>query len=1193
MAGQREYQMLFQLNAKLGSQYSSTLKAAQSELVRFNQEYRNLSKTANDISAYQRQQTAVENTKDKLALLQQQYDNIQREMDETGSYSSDLENKLLAKQAQIDKTTKAYNDQIAKLDEYKRRLEEAGVDTSALDKESERLKDELKGLQSSFENAGDGAEEFGQKGGSALDNIETMLVSSGIIKGLKEIYSAFAECVKVAMEFEASMSNVEAISGANEQEIAALTERAKELGATTAFTAQQVSEGMSYMAMAGWDTTSMLEGMDSVLALAAASGEDLGTVSDIVTDALTAFGLKASDTARFADVLAAAATNANTNVGMMGETFKYAAPVAGALGYSVEDVAVAVGLMANSGIKASQAGTTLRNIFNGILGGVDLTSKAFGELNVSFVNSDGTMKDLASSMDTLRFYFSQMTEAEKVQNAINIAGQRGYSGLLAILNATSSDYDKLTKSINNSTGAAQKMADIKLDNLNGQMTIAKSAMEGLEVAVGDVFTPSLTKLYKVAADVLGQVTEFVKQNPGVVKAFAALAGVLAIFTAGIIAAKLATIAFTAVLNTNPIFLAVTAFTALFTAVAVYVASVPDAVDVSNELTAASQEQRKEMELLQAEYDEVVRAEGDTSANAIILKQKVDEATQAFEENKQTLGEWKAANDKLLEDHGNLVNNYYETTKSIDKETLSMESLIFKLMELASESELTTGQLTTMQGVIDAINERMPDANLSFDLSTGKLNMTAEDLRAMAKASAEAKQHAQDLETYLGLVEEHEGLKKAADEAWNNAEAYRATYEAAKALYDATEDNSNDEHTDWNFYKVQQEYYQVKNAYDELTATYNTNSAALAENERLTAELEERMTTYSDTVAATAESEAEHAAQVALMEDILLEYQADIDALTQSYEEAYTAAYDSITGQYKLWDDVAEVSATSVDTVIESLEKQQKYWSDYKANIDLLLSYSGQIEGLSDMVATFGDGSADSVNMIAGMAEAAKSGNPEKITEMVEAWEANKKAQDEAAQSLGDLVTGYTDQMAELTKQVEEDVNRLEFTDEAFAAASSTIQSFVDGALSKLPAVQNAYGRIANAANSALTTKYYQSYYGYRQTGYASGTDNATPGWHLVGEHGPEVRWFNGGESVWDATQTRDFLRAMQSEPVMPRSPASHSSSVQISFAPVYNLSGASNTAEVRAILAEHDQEMKRQIRDMLAEEMEDQVRRRM
>ena len=279
MASQRQYEMLFQLNAKLGSQYSSTLKAAQSELLKFNQEYRNLSATANDISAYQRQQTAVENTKDKLALLQQQYDNIQKEMQETGTFSSDLENKLLAKKAQIDKTTKAYNDQIAKLDEYKRRLEEAGVDTTELDKESERLKEELKQLQSGFDGAGDEAEEFGDKGANSLQNIETLLVSAGIVKGLKDIYEGFSECTEVAADFEEQMSTVEAISGADAEEIDALAERAKYLGSTTAFTAQQVGEGMEYMAMAGWKTGDMVSGIDGIMSLAAASGEDLATTS--------------------------------------------------------------------------------------------------------------------------------------------------------------------------------------------------------------------------------------------------------------------------------------------------------------------------------------------------------------------------------------------------------------------------------------------------------------------------------------------------------------------------------------------------------------------------------------------------------------------------------------------------------------------------------------------------------------------------------------------------------------------------------------------------------------------------------------------------------------------------------------------------------------------------------------------------
>lgn len=1191
---QKQYEMLFQLNAKLGSQYSSTLKAAQSELLKFNQEYRNLATTANDISAYQRQQTAVENTKDKLALLQQQYDNIQREMEETGTYSSDLENKLLAKKAQIDKTTKAYNDQIAKLDEYKRRLEEAGVDTTELDKESERLKEELKQLQSGFDGAGDEAEEFGDKSANSLQNIETLLVSAGIVKGLKAIYEGFSECTEVAADFEAQMSTVEAISGASAEEIDALAERAKYLGSTTAFTAQQVGEGMEYMAMAGWKTEDMLAGMDSVLALAAASGEDLGTVSDIVTDALTAFGLKAKDTGRFADILAATAANANTNVGMMGETFKYAAPVAGALGYSVEDVAVAIGLMANSGIKASQAGTTLKNIFNGILGGVDLTAAAFGDLNVQFVNSDGTMQDLSSSMDTLRYYFDQMTEAEKVHNAINIAGQRGYSGLLAILNSTTEDYTKLTAAVNDSAGAAQKMADIKLDNLNGQMTIAKSAMEGLEIEIGRQFTPMLTKLYKAGADILGSLTTFVKENPNVVKAVAAFAAVIGVFTVAIIAAKVAMIALNAVMAINPIVLATMAFVALYTAIAVLITTAEDATDPMNMLTGASQAQREEMERLQEEYDQVCEAEGETSANAILLKNKLDEATAAFEENRQTMGEWKAENDKLLENHGNIIEEYTEGSKSIDKEAQSMDSLILKLLELSRKTELSYGELQILQAVIDEINERMPEANLSYDVNTGQLNMTTEQLRAMAEAAQQAKQNQQDLETYMELVAEHDALKEAAEQAKANADAYRDYADAAMEAYNAHEDTSNDEHTDWTAYKLQNAAYSAKQHMDELTATYEANKAALEENERMTAELEERMTSYGDTVAESTAAEEERAAAVDAVANIVGSYTERIETLTEAYQTAYQAAYDSITGQYKLWDDVAEVSAKSVDDVTTSLQNQAKYWSDYNTNIQTLLGYSGEIEGLSGMVAEFGDGSADSVNMIAGMAEAANSGHPEKIQEMVAAWQENKKAQDEAAQSLGDLVTNYSENMAEIQDELAADVEAMDYSDEAYAAATSTLQSFIDGANDMLPAVQRAYGNIASAATSALTTSYYRQYYSYRnERGYASGTDNASPGWHMVGEHGPELAFFRGGETVWNNAETRDYLNAMQRDPLEARPASSEGTTIQVSFAPQYNLSGASDSAEIRAMLAEHDEELKRQIMYLLDEEAEDAVRRRM
>lgn len=294
------------------------------------------------------------------------------------------------------------------------------------------------------------------------------IAAAGITDALKEVGAAYMECVTIAGDFQEEMSNVEALSGATAEDMANLTAQAKEIGADTKYTATEAAQAMGYMAMAGWDAQQMLSGMDGVINLARASGEDLALVSDIVTDNLTAFGLTAADTAHFADVLAAAATNSNTSVSIMGETFKQSAAIAGALGYSIEDVAVGVGLMANAGVKGSIAGTALKNTFNGLLEGATLTAAAFGEYEFSTLKADGTMKDFSSSIDELRGYFDQMTEAERVNNAMTIAGQRGYNGLLAILNSTDEDYAALTASINECSGAAEQMAEIKMDNLNGQ-----------------------------------------------------------------------------------------------------------------------------------------------------------------------------------------------------------------------------------------------------------------------------------------------------------------------------------------------------------------------------------------------------------------------------------------------------------------------------------------------------------------------------------------------------------------------------------------------------------------------------------------------------------------------------------------------------------------------------------------------------
>ena len=303
-----------------------------------------------------------------------------------------------------------------------------------------------------------------------------------------------AAAVKTATDFEAGMSEVKAISGATGSEFDALRDKAIEMGAKTKFSASDSADAFKYMAMAGWDASQMMDGIAGIMDLAAASGEDLATTSDIVTDALTAFGLQASDSAHFADVLAQASSKSNTNVGLMGETFKYVAPVAGALGYSIEDTAVAIGLMANSGIKGSQAGTALRSTITRLAKPVGEAKDAVEELKISITNTDGTMKPLSQTMVELREKFAGLTEEQKAQYAAMLAGQEGMSGLLAIVNASDEDFQKLTDEINNANGAAEDMASVMMDNTAGAVEQLKGALESAGILIGEKLTPYIRDL---------------------------------------------------------------------------------------------------------------------------------------------------------------------------------------------------------------------------------------------------------------------------------------------------------------------------------------------------------------------------------------------------------------------------------------------------------------------------------------------------------------------------------------------------------------------------------------------------------------------------------------------------------------------------------------------------------------------------
>ena len=300
--------------------------------------------------------------------------------------------------------------------------------------------------------------------------------------------------VKTAADFDSAMSQVAAVSGATGDDFDALRDKAREMGAKTKFSATEAAEAMNYMAMAGWKTGDMLDGIEGVMNLAAASGEDLATTSDIVTDALTAFGLTAKDSGHFADILAAASSNANTNVSMMGETFKYCAPIAGALGFSAEDTAEAIGLMANAGIKSTQAGTALRTIMNNLSGDIKISGKAIGDVTIATTNADGSMRSLSDILGDCRTAFGNLTESEKAQTAESLVGKNAMSGFLALMNAAPADVDKLSGAIANCDGVSEKMATTMQDNLAGQLTILKSQLQELAISFGDILMPAIRSI---------------------------------------------------------------------------------------------------------------------------------------------------------------------------------------------------------------------------------------------------------------------------------------------------------------------------------------------------------------------------------------------------------------------------------------------------------------------------------------------------------------------------------------------------------------------------------------------------------------------------------------------------------------------------------------------------------------------------
>ncbi len=1065
MAGRKEYEMLFQLNAQVGGGFNSAFSKAQKEIINLQKEIQALSKTQSDIAAYQKQQSAIEATKSKLATLQQQYDNIQKEIKETEGYSSSLENKLLSKQQQIDKTSASLQQQTDKLNQMDNALRSAGVDTSNLAKESAALTSKMDDLKNKQEAVADSADDFGEKSAAAFSTVQSAIAAAGVAVAVREIYDAYRECIDIAADFEETMSTVEALSGASNSDMNKLNSLAKELGATTKFTAVESGEAMTYMAMAGWDANEMLNGMDGVLQLAAASGEDLAMVSDIVTDNLTAFGLKASDTAHFSDVLAAA-TSSNTSVSIMGETFKNCAALAGALDYSIEDVGVAVGLMANAGIKGSNAGTALKNVFNGLLGGVTLTADAFGKVKYSAINADGTMKSFSETMNDLRGYFNQMTGAEKMLNAENIAGMRAMAGFVSIMNSTEADYNSLTESINNCSGAASKMAKIKLDNLKGDITLMNSATEALQTTIGEQFNPELRKLYSTGTSILGLMNSTIQEHPSLMKSATAFVGVLGTavtaMTAYAAISKVVKALELGSLFANPVMLGIAG-------IATLTAGVVGIADAYNEAQIAARR-----------YGDAVIAASD----------EYREAMTASDELERNINEWRSLNETIS-----------SGAASADEVTAAKERL--------KETE---------QWLIDNYGVYLDGDGTISEEEINSLEERNELLRETARLKAEIALH--DAKKAFNEAEK-EDIPKIKEKRDKLQEQNRELVEQQKILQEVA--------NEWSRYTLTDEYqdYAKNGPGSESSPAVRAKMAEY--NERLKSTVKAGATGDVRSVEADLSSISAaitgNSDKISKENEKLLEYNESLAAYQKSAREFINFDISNIpTDDLQSFAEVARsIGEQAVNAQLGSSELAS--YADKLtevAHASGLLPEEQRISFNADGALNVIEELADGVSELDGQtAEIIADANADaayiKINDVK--YKVLQYDQTKGIATLSADGTNATAQINIATGEV-----HMFNEEEAEAYLYANTDNFTTN-------IQSAKTLLASIHDKTVTVKsVFKSVYENVKTklgfgdGYATGTDYATPGAHWVGENGPELLWFNGGEKVLDAKNSAALVR---------------------------------------------------------------------
>lgn len=910
---------------------------------------------------------------------------------------------------ELEEVTKEYGENSAEADRARIKLNNLTAEVAKTEKQQESYEQQLDDVTSATKDMGEATKEA-ESGFTIMKGVLADLASTAIQAGIEALKDFAQYAIQAGSDFEAGMSKVQATSGANEQQIAALTEKAKEMGSSTKFSATESAEAFNYMAMAGWDTQQMLDGIDGVMSLAAASGTDLAKTSDIVTDALTAMGYGAEDAGHFADVMASASSNANTNVEMMGQTFQYVAPIAGAMGYSIEDTATAIGLMANAGIKGTKAGTSLRSIMSRLAAPPKAAADAMDQLGISITTTteDGeeVMLPFSDVVSQLRERFSGLSEAEQTQAAKAIAGQEAMSGLLAIVNASDEDFEKLTIAINNSEGAAASMAATMQDNLQGKITEFNSAAEGLGIALYDHVKGPLTEGVEIATGLIKSLTDAITPQKTELETF----------IDDIKASNAETRK--SIENAN---------SALDNGAAEI-----KKIDSLSETIKGINEQFgifAETDTSGVVTDTAETAEGvGTSMESISSSaggakdslSGIDDVTfdQVGENLGTAEGSIKTSTDAISTDLGTVST----AVQGLNGEQVNMSGLTGQLTTVSAATREASGEMdefskAKVRYAIQELSKDIPALSDAWDDVTGTLKITEQEFdnlidaqkRAIMESSL-AKASADAMDVVVKAELEHQqaadalaaALKDAGDaagktfgsvqEVWDEIEggsswSSAVTYDMAKA---ATAANDAYEQTNATLAEAYETQGRVEEASKKLAKQWGFTTEAAEQSADATGTVIDKTEEEIRTEVAAAEAAYDAQAKIAQA------HQDAADAITDAYDQAKTAAESALSiNPFDMWETDAEKGMTALQ---ESLDSQVAGLTNYSANLQIVSDHVGK-EISPEFLNYLEEMGAGGAQVVADLANAFASGDTEAVGHLMEAYINAMDIQDDLASKI--------------------------------------------------------------------------------------------------------------------------------------------------------------------------------------------------